>query len=676
MLRKFPDHGDTQAMKALILNSQGKTDEAFELAKLALRNAMKSHICWHVYGLLWRSAKNYEEAIKAYKFALRLEPESLQIQRDLAMLQIQMRDYEGYTQSRKTMLQARPGLRQNWTALAIAHHLEGDLDAAETLLTTYEETLKVKPSKADTEHAGAVIYKNSIIAELGDIEQALQHLKSIYTTHPDRAELMLRKGRYLLALERNKEAETVYRNLIRRNPDRREYYHDLEKAMGLDRNDKTHHQSLLDLYNTFIQASSRPDTPQRIPLDFLIGDHFRQSSDRYLRRMLNKGVPSTFATIKALYNDTERLHTIQDLVEGYVVDGKTDGSADATDTSDSWQLAVHYFLAQHYNYHVSRNLTKAFEHIEKAMALNKDKTEYSYVMTKARIWKHSGNTARASQIMNDARELDLKDRYIATKCAKYQLRNTEPEKALKTMGLFTRDKAAGGPLGDLVDMQDVMYLYEDAMAYHRLGKDNLALKRLHTNIDVFETIHEDQFDFHNFSLRKGQIDVYVDLVRWEDHLRDHPWYATSALAAIKIYLSLHDKMASASSAPTNGSAEDSAERKRAAKKARKEAEKARDEAKAAAAAKATVGPDGDVVKPDEDPHGFKLLDTKDPIGEAIKLLQPLLSLAPQYIEASLAGFEVMSRASKLPSMIPRVCKLMHFRQISCCAQVLTHSLGH
>ena len=82
-------------MKALILNSQGHGEEAFALGKVALKNDMKSNICWHVYGLLWRSLKNYEEAIKAYRMALRLAPESANILRDLAHLQCQIRDYDG-----------------------------------------------------------------------------------------------------------------------------------------------------------------------------------------------------------------------------------------------------------------------------------------------------------------------------------------------------------------------------------------------------------------------------------------------------------------------------------------------------------------------------------------------------------------------------------------------------
>ena len=45
ILKKNPTHCDTMSMKALILNAQGKTEEAFALGKLALTMGMKSHIC-------------------------------------------------------------------------------------------------------------------------------------------------------------------------------------------------------------------------------------------------------------------------------------------------------------------------------------------------------------------------------------------------------------------------------------------------------------------------------------------------------------------------------------------------------------------------------------------------------------------------------------------------------
>jgi len=641
-------------MKALILNSQGKSDEAFELAKLGLKNAMKSHICWHVYGLLYRHAKNYEEAIKAYKFALRLDPDSVQIQRDLALLQVQMRDYEGFIASRKAMLQARPSIRQNWTAMAIAHHLAGDFAAAEQILTTYEETLKSQPSRSDLEHAGAVLYKNTIIAESGDTERALDHLNTIYKGHPDRLAVMEVKAQYLQKLGRKGEAETAYRALLKRNAERREYYQGLEEVLGLSRQEPTARQKLVELYQSYAEKSERIDAARRVPLDFLQGDDFRQAADKYLRRMLGRGIPSTFANVKALYAEQEKKQTIQNLVLGYEKEDGTNGVSETQTNGTSskhWQISVYYFLAQHYNYYLSRDLPKAMEYIDKAIETNTSPTEYSYLMTKARILKHVGDTEKASQTMNQARETDLKDRYINTKCAKYQLRNNENDTAVNTMGLFTRKEAVGGPLGDLLDMQCMWYLYEDGASYLRQGKLSLALKRFRSIYDIFDAWTEDQFDFHSFSLRKGQITAYIDMIRWEDRLREHPFYTRAALSAVQIYCTLHDDPKRASDAATNG--DDAAERKKAAKKARKEAEKVEAEKKAAAAAKPNA--EGETKKEDPDPLGLDLLKTQDPLGEATRFLVPLLEQSPKDVRSQTAGFEVYIRRSEFLPFYLHIC---------------------
>ncbi len=268
ILRKVPRHGDTMAMKALILNAQGKAEEAFVLAKEALTIDMKSHICWHVYGLLYRTSKNFEEAIKAYKFALRLEPDSHQIQRDLAVLQIQMRDYQGYIQSRTAILQARPQLRQSWTGLAVAHHLAGNLQDAENILTTYEDTLKNPPPKTDMEHAEAVMYKNMIIAETGDFQRALDHLESAAKQNPNNLAVMEARARYLTELGKD-EAATAWRALIDRNTERPDYYASLIKALGIPEDDTAARKAIFDEY---AEKYSRCDAARRIPLDFLTGE--------------------------------------------------------------------------------------------------------------------------------------------------------------------------------------------------------------------------------------------------------------------------------------------------------------------------------------------------------------------------------------------------------------------
>lgn len=106
-------------MKGLILNCMGKVEEAKDHVKRGLRNDVKSHVCWHVFGLLQvqcfkscgslpvynnddyllnlqRAEKKYDEAIKAYRNALKIDKDNMQILRDLTLIQIQMRDLEGY----------------------------------------------------------------------------------------------------------------------------------------------------------------------------------------------------------------------------------------------------------------------------------------------------------------------------------------------------------------------------------------------------------------------------------------------------------------------------------------------------------------------------------------------------------------------------------------------------
>jgi peptide alpha-N-acetyltransferase len=352
--------------------------------------------------------------------------------------------------------------------------------------------------------------------------------------------------------------------------------------------------------------------------------------------MLNKGVPSTFANLKHLYSDEFKKETLRELAEKYL----TSPGADS-ESKDKGEAAGLYYLAQHYNYRLSRDLDKADEYTDKAIA--KDPKSVDFNMTKARILKHRGNISKASEAMDSARKLDLRDRYINSKAAKYQLRNNENDKALQTVGLFTRADTVGGPIADLLDMQCVWYLTEDGEAYARAGNIGMALKRLQAVANIFDVWQEDQFDFHSFSLRKGQIRAYIDMIRWEDHIRDHPFYARAALAAIDIYLKMADKPSANGVDGADGDdAEDALAKKKAAKKAKKEQQRLEREAAEKQAKqdpnKATAG--GEIKKKDEDPLGLKLAATEDPLGEATKLLAPLLQACPKSIDAQLAGFDV------------------------------------
>jgi tetratricopeptide (TPR) repeat protein len=331
------------------------------------------------------------------------------------------------------------------------------------------------------------------------------------------------------------------------------------------------------------------------------------------------------------------------------------GQSNGTTEPSKFRLWTLYFLAQHYDHYRTRNMEKALEYLNKAIELSPDTLEP--YMTSARVYKHAGDFQTAMEKMDKARNLDKSDRYINTKTAKYQLRNNQNEDALKTMSLFTRNEATGGPLGDLVDMQCIWYLTEDAEAYLRQNQLGLALKRYQSLWNIFETWREDQFDFHSFSLRKGMLRAYVDMLKWEDTLRSHPFFTRVALGAIKAYLKLADNPVLAHGAMANGDAAkyeqmSEANRKKAMKKAKKEAQKAQEKAAALAAQKkedknknAQVA-EGEEKKDDTDPHGIQLAQTKTPLEDANQWLLPLLANSPGRLESQLVGVELQLRRRK------------------------------
>lgn len=137
---KYGEHGETLAMKGLTLNCLGRKEEAYDYVRRGLRNDLKSHVCWHVYGLLQRSDKKYDEAIKCYRNALKWEKDNIQILRDLSLLQIQMRDLEGYRETRHQLFKLRPSQHASWIGFAMSYHLLGDFETANSILETFRQS--------------------------------------------------------------------------------------------------------------------------------------------------------------------------------------------------------------------------------------------------------------------------------------------------------------------------------------------------------------------------------------------------------------------------------------------------------------------------------------------------------------------------------------------------------
>jgi hypothetical protein len=134
--------------------------------------------------------------------------------------------------------------------------------------------------------------------------------------------------------------------------------------------------------------------------------------------------------------------------------------------------------------------------------------------------------------MNKAREMDFQDRYINTKHVKYLFRSDEPEKAVEIAALFTKDESGDGSFVELVknfyDMQVIWMELEEGASRLRTKEYTWGLKRFMSIHDHYKQFHLDQFDFHNYCMRKGTLRAYMGMVEMVDDLHSRPEYRTAS----------------------------------------------------------------------------------------------------------------------------------------------------
>ncbi|CAD7697067.1 unnamed protein product [Ostreobium quekettii] len=211
ILKNHAGHGETLAMKGLTLNCLDRKKEAYDHVRRGLKEDLKSHVCWHVYGLLYRSDREYREAIKCYTNALKWDKDNIQILRDMALLQIQMRDLNGFLETRNRLLQLRPGNRNNWIAFAIAHYLNKHYDIAVQVLTAYEGTLDDIPKEEAYEHSEMLLFKATLLEASSKLQEAREFLDASEAQIKDKLGWLEMKAKLLLRLEALDEAEQLYR---------------------------------------------------------------------------------------------------------------------------------------------------------------------------------------------------------------------------------------------------------------------------------------------------------------------------------------------------------------------------------------------------------------------------------------------------------------------------------
>lgn len=512
------EHGETLAMKGLTLNNLGKKEEAYDCAKRGLKNALQSPVCWHVYGLLQRSDHKYDDAIRCFRNALKWskDKENLQIVRDLSLLQIQMRDLEGYQETRYQLLKMRATQRASWIGFAMSYHLLKDYDMAANILEEFRKTSTgtnrvTNPRQPiDYENSELVLYQVMIYQEGGKYEKALDYLNECEGEICDKLALLEMRVELLLKLNRSEEAKQLLLDrLIARNPDNRKYYEQLEFALQIVYNEEKKHE----LYEELRIQYPRANQPRRRPLTFARDMiKFRMLVDQYMRKSLRKGQPALFRDLKSLYCDAQKVQIIEQLLLQYEQNLLRHLSFDEDMESANGEdccclIWVRYYLAQHHCH---------FGRYEEALALVDQcllhtPTLIELYVLRGKVLKKQGDFVEAVSCLNEAQSLDTADRYLNSKCAKYMLRANMINDAEQMCSKFTREGMAAAD--NLNEMQCMWFQSECANAYHRLGQIGQALKKCIEVERHFAEMQEDQFDFHTYCMRKMTLRAYISLLR-------------------------------------------------------------------------------------------------------------------------------------------------------------------
>jgi tetratricopeptide (TPR) repeat protein len=565
LLKKYPNHGETMSMKALILNCTGKKEEAYALAKLGLRNDLSSSTCWHISGLIHKSDGNYKEASKCYLQAVKIDPSNQNIMRDLSWLQIQvgsqcsallvfsivtfydfaqMRDLNGYINSRRKILDSKPSLRPSWVAYATATYLAGEYAMAYTVIEKYFENLGGTnlESAEKYEESEFTMFQNRCLEKQGKYTEAIEHLEKNAANIVDKlsasikhAEMLVRSGNFAAAKEKWMALTVSQTENYRFHCGLQAAYleiagSDCDTIFGLKRLELpcthwklTEEQNALlnSMYSSQAQfASSRAVSKIRLSL-VNNAEELRPLLDVHCRKCLVDGVPSLYHDVAFLVRQPDfvtpevvkivsepvdfRAHPnaimALDLIGGYITQLRASGHFSEQDRADGkpkenpaallWALFLLANLLERCGHleDAHRTITECMEHTPTALDMH---------VRLGKILRKSGDLVQASTVMDGVRALDLQDRYLNNKATKYLLRADNVTQAMDTIAMFTKHDGSD-PQQTLTDLQCNWYELELAESYARASKWGLALKKFYSIQKHFLDYVEDMFDFHSYA---------------------------------------------------------------------------------------------------------------------------------------------------------------------------------
>lgn len=455
---------EAMAMKGLFQSNLGRKEEGLELVRQALKLNLKSHVCWHVYGLLYRADRNYEEALKCFRNALRFHPDNSQIMRDLAVLQTQMRQYAALCETRYHLLVLRPALKMSWIGLAVAYHLDGHHQQAVGVIDALLEGFPPAEHNTDQHmHAELALYKSMILEESGSLSAALSTISSDQISSTLGSEVRGKRAALLFSLGRVSDSLEIYSEWLSSNPDSKEALNGHVKChQAIDPSRTAFHlvQDLLEIHPASLLLRSA-----------LLGlakvDDLCALLVHHVLPMIKRGIPNSFSLVRNMYRQGERRPALTAFMELLIKE------IDATPSTCPSLCWLRVMVAQHFSLNGEHDVAVA--HMEAAAQAGSGLLP-EFFLYYAKILRRAQCLDKAAVCMDKARRLDLSDRSLNSVAVKYWLRAGQIEQAKELATLFLKKNDMDTQLKDLVEMQAIWFSHEVGLAFQKKGDHVKAIE--------------------------------------------------------------------------------------------------------------------------------------------------------------------------------------------------------
>lgn len=167
-------------------------------------------------------------------------------------------------------------------------------------------------------------------------------------------------------------------------------------------------------------------------------------------------------------------------------------------------------------------INKAIEHTPTVLEL---------YIHKAKLYQRMGNAEKAANFTEEARILDLADRYLNAHSSKYLFKDNKILQANQTMALFSREQDCEKL--NVHEMSTFWYELHSGLAHFRLKQYRLALKELSYFEKHFSMMNDDCLDFFYCSMRRGTVLHYLNMFEWQSSIFKSKWAVRGCIQLLK-----------------------------------------------------------------------------------------------------------------------------------------------